>query len=175
MDTSKEPRETPPTSSGRKSLVAFFSWSGNTRTIANQIHDIAGGDLFEISSVDAYPSDYDECVKRARQELDKGYRPRLKSEVDDLESYDVIFIGYPNWWGTIPMPIVTFLAKCDSQGRTIVPFCTHGGGRLGRSVADIARLCPHSKMLDALAVSGGNAGHARSQVSDWLHRIGMMK
>lgn len=175
MDTSKEPGRTLSASGGRKILVAFFSWSGNTRNVANQIHEDVGGSLFEIIGVDAYPSDYDECVERARQELDKGHRPRLKSEVDDLGSYDVVFVGYPNWCDTIPMPVASFLAKCDSPDTTIVPFCTHGGGRLGRSVADIAKLCPHVRMLEALAVSEGNAKHARGQVADWLRRIGMKK
>ena len=175
MNASKESGQGQSTSNGRKSLVAFFSWSGNTRTIANQIHEIVGGDLFEIISVDAYPEDYEECVEKARKELDMGFRPRLKSEVDDLASYDVVFVGYPNWWGTIPMPVAAFLMKCDSPSRIIVPFCTHGGGRLGRSVEDIAKLCPHSKMLDALAVLEGDVKRARNQVSDWLRRIGMME
>ncbi|HIH00855.1 TPA: flavodoxin [Thermoplasmata archaeon] len=175
MDTSREPEHAGSTSSGGKSIVAFFSWSGNTRTIANQIHEYVGGDLFEIVSVDSYPRDYDECVEKARQELDKASRPRLRSEVDDWGSYDVVFVGYPNWWGTIPMPVATFLMKCDSPDRTIAPFCTHGGGRLGRSVEDITKLCPRSKMLDALAVSEGNVKRAGDQVSDWLHRIGTMR
>jgi flavodoxin len=164
-----------PTSATRRVLVAYFSWSGNTRGIANQIHKIVGGDLFQIVSVDQYPSDYDETVKQARRELDAGYRPKLKSEVESIGSYDVVFIGYPNWCGTIPRPVASFLSKCDSSGKTIAPFCTHEGSRLGRSVEDIAKLCPQSNVLEGLAVRGGDVGHAQNRVSEWLRKIGMME
>ena len=154
-------------------LVAYFSWSGNTRKIANQIHELVGGDIFEIVSVDKYPSDYDETVKQARKELDSGHMPKLLSEIKDLGSYDVVFIGYPNWWGTVPRPVVSLLSKCDSPGKTIAPFCTHEGSRLGRSYEDIARLCPRSTLLEGLAVRGGDVGNAQNKVSEWLRRIGM--
>jgi flavodoxin len=162
-----------PTSGTRRIIVAYFSWSGNTRKIANQIHKVVGGDLFEIVSVDKYPSDYDETVKQARRELDAGHSPKLVHEVENLGSYDVVFIGYPNWWGTIPRPVVSFLSKCDSPGKTIAPFCTHEGSRLGRSVQDIARLCPRSTVLEGLAVQGGEVGSAQNRVSEWLRRIGV--
>jgi len=155
----------------RRILVAYFSWSGNTREIANKIHKIVGGDLFEIVSVDRYPSDYDETVEQARKELDAGYRPELVSEVKDIGSYDVVFIGYPNWWGTVPRPVVSFLSKCNSLGKTIAPFCTHEGSRLGRSVADITKLCPQSIVLEGLAVRGANVRNAQSEVSEWLRKI----
>jgi len=162
-----------PTSATRRILVAYFSWSGNTREIANQIHKIVGGDLFEIVSVNRYPSDYDETVKQARRELDTGYRPELVSEVENVGSYDVVFIGYPNWCGTIPRPVVSFLTKCNHSGKTIVPFCTHEGSRLGRSVEDIAKLCPRSTVLEGLAVRGGEVRNAQNRVSEWLRKIGI--
>ncbi len=171
--TSAEQAE--PTSATRRVLVAYFSWSGNTREIANQIHKIIGGDLFQIVSVDQYPSDYDETVKQARRELDAGYRPKLKSEVENIGSYDVVFIGYPNWCGTIPRPVASFLSKCNSSGKTIAPFCTHEGSRLGRSVEDIAKLCPQSNVLEGLAVRGGDVRNAQNRVSEWLRKIGMME
>ncbi len=161
-------------SATRRVLVAYFSWSGNTREVASQIHKIVGGDLFEIVSVDRYPTDYDETVKQARQELDADYLPELKSDVENIGSYDVVFIGYPNWWGTVPRPVASFLSKCDSPGKIIAPFCTHEGSRLGRSVQDIARLCPRSTVLDGLAVRGGDIGKAQNIVSEWLRRIRMM-
>ncbi len=83
-------------------LSAYFSHSGNTREIANQIHESVGGDLFEIVSADPYPADYDAVVEQARKELDKDYRPRLKTKVENMDSYTVVFLGYPNWWGTMP-------------------------------------------------------------------------
>ncbi|WXG42255.1 MAG: flavodoxin [Candidatus Freyarchaeum deiterrae] len=156
-------------------LVAYFSHSGNTRVIATQIHESVGGDIFEIVSVDPYPSDYDEVVEQARKELREEYRPKLKTKVENMKSYNVVFIGHPNWWGTIPMPVATFLSEYDFSGKTIVPFCTHEGSRQGRSVTDIKKLCPQSTILDGLAVRGGDVKNAQNEVSKWLRKIGMIE
>jgi flavodoxin len=155
-------------------LSAYFSHSGNTRVIAYQIHKSVGGDIFEIVPVDMYPSDYDEVVEQARKELNKEYRPRLKTKVENIDSYNVVFVGYPCWWGTIPMPVATFLSEYDFSGKTIVPFCTHEGSSLGRSVMDIKKLCPQSTILDGLAVRGSDVKNAQNEVSEWLREIGMM-
>jgi flavodoxin len=144
-----------------KILVAYFSHSGNTRIIADQINDNVHGDVFEIVALDSYPSDYDEVVEQARKELREQYRPKLKTKVENMESYNVIFVGYPNWCGTIPMPVATFLSEYDFSGKTIVPFCTNEGSRLGRSVTDITKLCPQSTILDGLAVRGGDVKKKR--------------
>jgi flavodoxin len=164
-----------PNAATRRILVAYFSWSGNTREIANQIHESVGGDLFEIVSVDKYPRDYDETVEQAKKELDAGYMPKLVSDVENVGSYDVVFIGYPNWWGTIPRPVASFLSRCDSPGKIIAPFCTHGGDRLGQSAEDIAKLCTRSTVLEGLAVRGGEVRNAKTRVSEWLRKIGMME
>ncbi len=164
-----------PLSATDKILVAYFSRSGNTREIATQIHESVGGDIFEIVTVDPYASDYDAVVEQAKQELEKGYRPALKTKVKNIESYDVVFVGYPNWWGTIPMPVATFLSEYDFSGKTIVPFCTHEGSRLGQSVADITKLCPQSTILDGLAVRGRDVKNARNEVSGWLRELGMIE
>lgn len=164
----------PPTTT-KKILVAYFSWSGNTRQIATQIHKLVGGDIFEIVSVDRYPSGYDETVKQARRELDAGHLPKLVSGVEDIGSYDVVFVGYPNWWGTIPRPVASFLTECDRSGMTIFPFCTHEGSRLGRSVGDIAKLCPKSTVGEGLAVRGGDVRFAENRVSEWLSGVGMLR
>ena len=164
-------KESDPTK--RRILVAYFSWSGNTRKIANQIHDVVGGDLFEIVSVEAYPRDYDECVEQAKRELDASSMPKLKSEVEDIGSYDVVIIGYPNWWGTIPRPVASFLSKCDSSRKRIAPFCTHGGDRLGSSVEDIHKICPHAIVSEGLAIRGGDARDMKHSLSEWLRRIGL--
>lgn len=142
--------------------------------VAKQIHEIVGGSLFEVVSVDRYPSGYNETVAQAKKELDAGYLPELVSEVDDIGSYEVVLIGYPNWWGTVPRPVASFLSKCDPPGKTIAPFCTHGGDRLGESIEDIARICPHSTILEALVVRGGDARNSQGKVSEWLRRIGMV-
>lgn len=158
---------------GKKILVAYFSHTGNTREIATQIHEKVSGDLFEIKAVNSYPADYNECVKLAKQEQRNDERPPLATEVADMASYDVVFLGYPNWWGTMPMPLFTFLGKYDLSGKTIIPFCTHEGSRLGRSVKDITRLCPKSTVLEGLAVRGSGVKSAQNDVADWLRKIGM--
>ena len=154
-------------------LVAFFSRTGNTRVIADFIHEKLDCDIFEIKPVDPYPKDYNATVERAKREQDSDYRPELAIELENMDSYDTIFVGHPNWWGTMPMAVFTFLEEYDLSGKTIVPFCTHEGGRLGRSVKDITTLCPRSTLLDALAVRGSAAASARDDVSEWLRRIGM--
>jgi len=169
MSTSE--RQNQPTSGARRILVAYFSWSGNTREMANQIHEIVGGDLFEIMTVTKYPRDYDETVRQARKELETNFRPQLAPEVEDIESYDLVFIGYPNWCYTIPAPVASFLSKCDSPEKTIAPFCTHGGDRLGDSVEDIAKLCKRSLVLEGLAIRSSEVKNAQSKVSEWLRKI----
>ena len=158
-------------SGNKKILVAYFSYSGNTREIANQIHNIAGGDIFEIQTVKPYPADYDAVVKQARQELASGYKPALKTKVDNIKSYDLVFIGYPNWCGTVPAPVKTFLSEYDLSGKTVVPFCTHGGGGPGRGVMDISKLCPKSTLLDSFAILGSDVKTAQNKVSEWLRKI----
>ncbi len=156
-------------------LVAYFSHSGNTRVIANQIRESVGGDFFEIVAVDPYPGDYDAVVEQARKELREEYRPKLKTKVENMESYNVVFVGYPIWWGTIPMPVATFLSEYDFSGKTIVPFCTHEGSRLGRSVTDIKELCPQSTILDGLAVRGRDVKNAQNEISEWLPELELIE
>lgn len=159
----------------KKILVVYFSHSGNTRQIANQIHERVGGDAFEIVTVDPYPADYDAVVAQAKKELKSEYNPSLKSKIKNVGSYDVVFIGYPNWCNTIPRPVVTFLSEQDLSGKTIVPFCTHEGSGLGRSVTDISKLCPHSTVLGGLAIRGSDVKKAQDKVSVWLQGLKLLK
>jgi len=92
-----------------------------------------------------------------------------------MADYDVIFMGYPNWWGTIPMPMYTFLDEYNFSGKTIIPFCTHKGSQMGNSVNDIKKLCPNAKVLDGLAIRGENAVNAQNDVNKWLQKIGMLQ
>jgi flavodoxin len=156
-------------------LVAYFSHSGNTHEIANQIHKSAGGDIFEIQAVKPYPNDYDAVVKQARQELDSGYKPALKTKMENIKPYDLVFIGYPIWWGTFPAAVKTFLSEYDFSGKTIVPFCTHEGSGLGRSATDISKLCPKSALLNGAAIRGRDVKTARNKVSEWLREIKITK
>ncbi|MBF0209077.1 MAG: flavodoxin [Oligoflexia bacterium] len=157
-----------------KVLIAYFSHSGNTRVIANMINKNLPSDIFEIQTVKRYPQDYEAVKKIASQEKSSNARPTLKTKVDDFKKYDVIFIGYPNWWGTIPMPIASFLMSHDFSGKTIVPFCTHDGSRLGNSVDDIKALAPKAKFLDGLAVRGGSVNQAQDDVSSWLLKLKLL-
>ena len=157
-----------------KILIAYFSHTGNTKTIANIIHDSTGGDLFQITTVEPYPEDYDECVDKALQEQKDNARPELSAHVKNMESYDVVFIGYPNWWGTMPMAVFTFLEEYDFAGKTIVPFCTHEGSGLGRSESDIAKLCPESTLLESLAIRGSSVQKAQDDVNNWLKELKMI-
>lgn len=159
----------------KKILIAYFSKTGNTREIANQIHANVGGDMFEIKTVDPYPADYKATVDQAKREQENNYRPKLATVVQNMDSYDVIFLGYPNWWGTMPMAVFTFLEGYNFSGKTIIPFCTHEGSRLGRSVNDIHQLCPQAALLDGLAIQGSSAKNAQNDVATWLRQIGMIK
>jgi flavodoxin len=156
---------------GTKILVSYFSHSGNTREIAQQIQRLTGGDLFEIVSVQPYPEDYDTVVEQAKKELGMAYRPQLKVLLESVAAYDTVFIGYPNWWNTFPMPVATFLRDNDFSGKTIAPFCTHEGSGLGRSVADVVKACRQAKVTRGLAIRGGSVKKAGDQVSRWIEEI----
>ncbi len=159
----------------KKIMVVYFSHSGNTRALANHIHKSVGGDIFEIQSVEPYPRDYDACVQQAKQELNSGYKPPLKTRIENITSYDVVFVGYPIWWGTIPAPVRTFLSEYDFSAKTLAPFCTHEGTGLGRSVTDVTRLCPTATLVDAIAIRGSDVKNAQKKVAEWLAKIKMAK
>jgi flavodoxin len=149
-------------------LVVYFSRSGNTRKIANLVQQQVGGTLHEIQVAVPYPASYNAVVEQAKKEIQAGHKPALRSTLDDVESYDTVFVGSPNWWNTIAPPVATFLSENDLSGKTIVPFCTHGGGGLGRIGQDIARLCPQSTVLSSFEIYGSGGGNAQARVSAWL-------
>lgn len=125
--SNEENNKTQLDTANQKILVAYFSFSGNTQMIANQIHENVGGDIFETKTEDAYPTDYNAVVDQAKKEKADNYRPKLATKVENMDSYDVIFLGYPNWRGTMPMAVFTFLEEYNLSGKTIIPFCTHDG------------------------------------------------
>lgn len=156
-------------------LVAYYSYSGNTRTVAEIIREATGGDLFEIVPEKAYPSGYQAVVDQAKKEIAAGHRPVLKSRVADIGSYDVIIVGSPCWWGTVAPPVATFLSGYDLAGKTVVPFMTHEGSRMGHSQSDIEKLCPASTVLKGLPVRGGSAKQAGEEVGHWLRDLKLVK
>jgi flavodoxin len=154
-------------------LIAYFSHSGNTQKIANLIHQEVGGTIHQILPEAPYPNSYNAVVNQAKKEIQAGYQPALQTTLEQIESYDTIFVGSPNWWSTIAPPVVTFLSAYDLAGKTIVPFCTHGGGGLGRIEHDLAKLCPQSTILSCLDIYGSGTGNAQVKVSGWLRKIGL--
>ena len=168
-------QEQKPPVPSKRVLIVYFSHSGNTREMANQIHGIVGGDLFEIVTVQPYPQEYKAVIAIAKRERDSQFRPKLTKRVESLDSYDLIFLGYPNWYGTLPMALMTFLEENDLSGKTIVPFCTHGGGGLGKGVEDIQRLAPRATLLEGLAVKGALVKTAKGDVENWLRKLGMVR
>jgi flavodoxin len=157
----------------RKVLVAYFTRSGNTRRIANLIQQQVGGTLYEIQPEEPYPGVYGAVVEQAKAEIQAGYKPALRSALDDVDAYDTVFVGSPNWWNTIAPPVATFLSEYDLSGKTVVPFCTHGGGGLGRIGREIAKLCPKSTVLSSFEIYGSGWGDAQARVSAWLGELGV--
>jgi len=170
-----------------KRLIAYFSREGenyvngsivnlavgNTEVAAKVIQKLSRGDMFRIHAVKDYPADYSKTTEVARQELREKARPKLSGHVDNMDDYSLIFLGYPNWWGTIPMAVCTFLEDHDFSGKTIIPFCTHEGSGLGRSESDIKQICPHATVLTGLSIRGGSVHEAENDISAWLGKSGV--
>lgn len=156
-----------------KILIAYYSWSGNTRNMAEQIKSYTNADILEIEPVVAYPANYNACVDQAKKEINSGFKPALKVIQTKVESYDIIIIGSPNWWSTIAPPVATFLSKYNFSGKKILPFITHGGSRMGRSIDDIKLLCPTATVLNGLPVKGSSVSSAGNEIQKWLKDNGV--
>lgn len=154
-----------------KPLVVFYSHSGNTQKIAHLIQQQTQGELFEIEPVAMYPTDYNAVVEQAKKEIKAGFHPDLKAVPDHVAEYDTVFVGTPNWWSTIAPPLATFLSRIDLTGKTIVPFCTHGGGGGGRVENDIAALCPGAMIKAGLVLSGNVGSRAEALIAEWLRAV----
>jgi flavodoxin len=168
-----------------KSLIAYFSRKGNnivggnivnlpignTEVIAKKMQKPTGSDMLQIKTVKSYPDDYTETTNVARKELRENARPELMETIDDMDPYDVIYLGYPIWWGTMPMAVFTFLESYDFSGKTIIPYCTHEGSGMGSSERDIKKLCPNAKVLSGLAIRGGSVGRTDKELASWLKKI----
>ena len=153
---------------GGNVLIAYFSWGGNTQGIAEEIQAQTRADLFEIQMVEPYSTDYNTVLEQAQQDQNAQARPELSTHVEDLEQYDTILLGYPNWWASIPMPVASFLEEYDFTGKTIVPFCSHGGGRFGQSLTAITKLVPEAVLGEGLAISYSGGSGMPDDVAAWL-------
>ena len=149
-------------------LIAYFSWSGNTEQMAQAIRTETGGDLYQIEPAVPYTDDYDALLDIAQQEQAENARPELASPVENWDSYDVIFVGYPNWWSDAPMAVYTFLEAYDFTGKTLIPFNTSASGGFGRSLSGIEESAAGANILEGLALTEGELGNVQGEVSSWL-------
>lgn len=147
---------------------------GNVEYIASIIQDTVGGDLFQIETVEQYPLDHDPLVDQAAQEQGEDARPELSTHIENLEQYDTIFLGYPNWWGDMPQALYTFLEEYDFSGKTIIPFCPHGGSGFSRTESTIAELQPGATVSEnGLEISRNDVAGSRDQVAQWAAGFGL--
>lgn len=159
-----------------KTIVAYFSRSGNTRVIAGQVSRALRADLFEINPENPYPDDYFQTVDQAKQETDRGYEPPLKEEVATIASYTTVFLGFPIWGMTAPPVIRSFLAAHDLSGKTVIPFITHGGYGLGDSLTVVARhMPPQAQLTDGFSMQAPQERQTIERVTKWLDGLTVAK
>ncbi len=172
--SSQTPAEaTQPPSETGGILIAYFSWSGNTEQLAQVIQQETGGDLFEIAPATPYSDDYNELLDIAQQEQADDARPELADRVDNWDRYDVIFVGYPNWWSDAPMVVYTFLESYDFTGKTLIPFNTSSSGGFGRSLSGLEASAAGATLLEGLAITERDLGNAHSEVTAWIDRLNL--
>ena len=164
-----------------KALIVYFSRTGenyvggkirrleigNTKIAAQMLQKVTGADLFEIQMAQPYPDGYMACIQEAKKDLEENVRPQLVSFPDSIDGYDTIYLCYPNYWGTMPMAVWTFLEHFDFSGKTIKPLCTNEGSGMGRCEADLKKLCPGAKVEKGLPIVGGEAAKAQSAIAHW--------
>lgn len=178
-DSSEAPASDAPSSQPEEAteegetLVAYFSWSGNTQQMAEIIARETGADLFEIATVTPYTDDYNELLDIAQQEQGEDARPELNAQVENWDSYDTIFVGYPNWWSDAPMAVYTFLESYDFTGKTLIPFNTSASGGFGRSLTGIEESAAGATILEGLDLTEGELEDAENRVATWLDSLGL--
>lgn len=144
-----------------------FLHKGNTEYASEFIQKAVGGDVFEIDTLKFYPSDYQKCIEVAQKELEANARPEIINKMDSLDAYDTIFVCYPNWWGTVPMCILTFLESYDLSGKKLIPLCTNEGSGMGRSEADLKKFCRGAVVVPGLAIRGHLVSSSEAEIADW--------
>jgi flavodoxin len=165
-----------------KKLIAFYSRAdenyvngmiknlkvGNTEVVADMIREMTGADLFKMEQTKPYAADYNECIEQARIDQRENARPALNHYPENFDEYDVIYLGYPNYWSTMPMAVFTFLEQLNFNGKIIKPFCTHEGSGMGSSVRDIEKACPGAEVKRGLAIRGSSVERARDEIEQWI-------
>lgn len=165
----------PGTAGGARTLVAYFSRSGNTRVVAGLIHRARGTALFEIRPATPYPEDYLQTVAQARKESDSGYVPALDARVSAMADYDTVFLGFPIWGETAPPVILSFLSAHDLSGKILIPFVTHGGYGLGNSQSVLATRASKARLLKGFVMEMDQERRTMERVTSWLSGVSSRK
>lgn len=147
--------------------------TGNTGVVADMIAQATGADLFSIRTVEQYPDTYDATIDQGQQERSEGARPELATHLENLDSYDTIFLGFPNWWGDMPMAVYTFLDEVDLSDKTVIPFVTSGGSGFSNTISTIQQMEPQATVQEGLSIGGSSATGAQQQVESWLSELGL--
>lgn len=147
--------------------------TGNTGVVADMIAQATGADLFSIRMVEQYPDTYDATIDQGQQEQSDGARPELATHLENLDSYDTIFLGFPNWWGDMPMAVYTFLDEVDLSGKTVIPFVTSGGSGFSNTISTIQQMEPQATVQEGLSIGASSATGAQQQVESWLSELGL--
>lgn len=147
--------------------------TGNTGVVADMIAQATGADLFSIQTVEQYPDTYDATIDQGQQEQSDGARPELATHLENLDSYDTIFLGFPNWWGDMPMAVYTFLDEVDLSGKTVIPFVTSGGSGFSNTISTIQQMEPQATVQEGLSIGASSATGAQQQVESWLSELGL--
>jgi flavodoxin len=154
-----------------KVLIAYYTRSGNTEIFAKQIKNLVSGDLFKIEEVNKYPPSYQEVLKVSKVEIDNQIKPPIKSFVENIEQYDIVFVGTPNWYGTMAPPVATFLSAHDLSEKIIVPFATHGGGGEQQCLTDIKQMSSQGIVLEGMVFYGSQAEIESNSILAWLREL----
>ena len=156
-------------------LIVYYSLTGNTEFVAEHIQFLTGADIHKLELVEPYSVEFEEMIGRARQEMESGNLPELLSGIDNLDDYSVIFIGSPNWFGTISLPVLTFLNTHDLSGKLIVPFITFGRGGLMNTISDLKELYPDANIFEEFGIYRDDVEKSQSDISEWLNRLGIIE
>jgi flavodoxin len=187
QDSATEPTRDVANSSG-KVLIVYLSRTNNTKAIAEIIHENVGGDLVAVELVNPYPEDYKTTVAQVAKENETGFLPPLKTKIDNIRDYDVIFVGFPTWGMQLPPPMKSFLKEYDLSGKTVAPFNTNGGYGIGSAFSTVKELCPNSTVVEGFSIKGGverdgilfvmegeKEKEARPAIQQWLRKINILK
>lgn len=149
------------------------SYNGNVAILADYIKEATGGDTFSILATEYYPTNYRDSTNVAKEEQSSDARPELSNHVENMEDYDIIFLGFPNWWGGLPMPVYTFLEEYDFSGKIIIPFASHEGSGLGNGPTEIAEICPDAQIMDGFAARGTEVSSSKADIETWITSLNL--